>query len=221
MTSSPRRLAAPALALAIVVAGCAGSGAAPTDPPSAPSASPTAAPTAVPSPAATLAPGATPAPSAVPSLDPAAAARAVLEGKAWASTTLTDVATGQPFRIADHAGRTIFVESMAIWCSNCRAQQARFRDALARLDPAEVAYVVLTVDPGETGEALARYKDQQGFTGTYAVAGREVAGALAAEFGPNAINPPSVPLVIVRPDGTVEFRTGSTSVDEIVATVRG
>ena len=73
----------------------------------------------------------------------------------------------------------------------------------------------------ESAEALARYKDQQGFTGSYAVAGREVAGALADEFGPNAINPPSVPVVIIGPDGEIEFRTGAKSVDEIVATVRG
>lgn len=223
MTSPLRRLAAPLLALAVVAVGCSGSGAAPTAIPASPAStvSPTAAPTMPPSPAPTLAPGATPGPSAAPTEDPAAAARAVLEGKAWASTALTDVETGQPFRIADYAGKTIFVESMAIWCSNCRAQQARFRDALAQLDPAEVAYVVLSVDPGESGEDLARYKAQQSFTGTYAVAGREVAGALAAEFGPNAINPPSVPVVIVRPDGTLEFRTGPKSVDEIVATVRG
>jgi thiol-disulfide isomerase/thioredoxin len=174
-----------------------------------------------PTPAPSLAPGATPAPTAAPTEDPAAAARAVLESKAWASTTLTDVETGQPFRIADYAGRTVFVESMAIWCSNCRAQQARFRDALAQLDPSEVAYVVLTVEAAETAEALAAYKASQGFTGTYSVAGREVSAALVAEFGPNAINPPVVPVVIVHPDGTIEFRTGAKSVDEIVATVRG
>lgn len=210
-----------AVAVAIVAVACGGSGTAPTV---VPTVGPTFAPSApavTPDAAATVDPPGTVGPTPRPTDDPTSAARAVLESKPWAVATLTDVETDRPFRIADFAGRTVFVEAMAIWCSNCRAQQARFRDALARLDPAVVAYVVLTVDPGETGEALARYKTQQGFTGTYAVAGREVAAALVAEFGPNAINPPAVPLVIVRPDGTIEFRTGAKSADEIVANVGG
>ena len=42
---------------------------------------------------------------------------------AWAQTELTDAATGQTFRIADLAGKTVIVEPMAIWCVNCLAQQ--------------------------------------------------------------------------------------------------
>jgi len=211
----PFRLAVPLLAIAIVAAAC-GAGPSSTDAP--PTDAPTPAPT---TPAPSLQPGSTAGPTAAPTEDSAAAARAVLESKAWATATLTDVATGQPFRIADFAGRTIFVESMAIWCSNCRAQQARFQEALAQLDPAEVAYVVLTVEPSESADALAGYKASQGFQGSYAVAGTGVSGALVDEFGPIAISPPSVPVVIVRPDGTVEFRTGPKSADDIVATVRG
>jgi hypothetical protein len=105
---------------------------------------------------------------------------------------------------------------MAIWCSNCRAQQARFRDALAQLDPDRVAYVVLTVDPSETAEALARYKSERGFVGRYAVAGKDVATALAEAFGPTVLNPPSVPLIRVAPDGAIAFSTGGESVEEIL-----
>ena len=162
------------------------------------------------------------APSAAPSEAPTPnAAATALAGRAWATAELTDVATGEPFTIADYAGKTIFVESMAIWCSNCRAQQGRFKEALAQLDPDTVAYVVLTVEAAETGEDLARYKESQGFTGTYAVAGTEVARALADDFGSNAINPPSVPLVLVTPDGEVTFKTGGESVDEIVTLAGG
>jgi hypothetical protein len=110
---------------------------------------------------------------------------------------------------------------MAIWCSNCRAQQGRFADALARLDPDRVAYVVLTVDPGESADELARYKADRGFTGRYAVAGRDVAAALEAEFGPNVLNPPSVPLILVTPSGEVSFSTGGESADEIVSIAGG
>lgn len=213
-------------ALAIVAAGCAspGGGALPT--PALPQASPVASqPSGSTGPGPSAAPSATPAatgggtpPPGAPAGNPAADA---LAGRAWATATLTDVATGQPFTIRDLAGRTIFVEAMAIWCTNCRAQQGRFTEALARLDPAKVAYVVLTVDPSETAGDLARYRADRGFSGRYAVAGREVSRALEAEFGPNVLNPPSVPLVVISPTGEVYFGTGAESVDDIVKTAGG
>ncbi len=222
---------APALfaVLAIFVAACAGPAASPgasapppIGPSSAPSAPSSAGSSAAPSAGASANPSSAPSGAATPTADPATtAARAAIEARAWGSASLVDVETGATFRIADFAGRTVFIESMAIWCTNCRAQQGRFREALAQLDPTEVAYVVLTVDPSETADALKAYRAQQGFTGSYAVAGRDVAGALVADFGPNAINPPAVPLVLIRPDGTIEFRTGAESVEDILVTVRG
>jgi len=181
-------------------------------------AQPTASPLSVETaPAATGSPPAS-VPPAAPTANPAAAA---LADRAWATATLTDVTTGQQFTIAGFAGRTVFIESMAIWCTNCRAQQTRFTEALKRLDPAKVAYVVMTVDPSETAAALAKYKADRGFTGTYAVAGKEVSAALAADFGANAINPPVVPLVFITPDGRITFKTGGESVEQIIALAGG
>jgi len=151
----------------------------------------------------------------------ASAAREALAAHPWAAATLTDVTTGEPFAIADLAGRTVFVEAMAIWCTNCRAQQGRFTEALAQVDPDRVAYVVLTVDPSETADDLARYKRSRGFTGTYAVAGKTVSAALRDEFGANVLNPPSVPLILISPTGEVSFGTGGESVDSIIAAVAG
>jgi thiol-disulfide isomerase/thioredoxin len=145
------------------------------------------------------------------------AARDALAGHPWATATLTDVSNGQSFTIADFAGRTVFVEAMAIWCTNCRAQQGRFTEALARLDPARVAYVALTVDPSEGADDLARYKANRGFTGTYAVAGRDVSAALKSEFGAIVLSPPNVPLITISPNGEISFGTGGESVDAIIA----
>jgi hypothetical protein len=150
--------------------------------------------------------------------DPAAAA---LASRTWATTALNEVSSGQAFTIAGLAGRTIFVEAMAIWCTKCREQQFRFRDALARLDPATVAYVVLTVDPSETANELARYKRDRAFVGMYAVAGRNVSAALEQEFGSNVLNPPTVPLILVTAGGEIRFETGGESVDEIVRLAGG
>ncbi|HEX5827646.1 MAG TPA: hypothetical protein VFY23_09010 [Candidatus Limnocylindrales bacterium] len=223
--------AALGLLLALTAAACSGGAASPAAgtpaPPRDSMAPESMAPAASSPPAGPASPAASaPAESAASSSPPAAAASPgpaadALAGRAWATAELVDVTTGESFRIADLAGKTIFVESMAIWCTNCRQQQERFTEALAQLDPAEVAYVVLTVDPGESAEDLARYKDERGFTGRYAVAGTELSRALVADFGPNGINPPSVPLIHVTPGGEISFGTGGESVDEIIALARG
>jgi thiol-disulfide isomerase/thioredoxin len=145
----------------------------------------------------------------------------VLDGEAWAIAALTDVATGETFTIASLAGKPVFVEAMAIWCTNCRAQQGRFTEAFARIPAGTAEYVVLTIDPSETADDLARYKADRGFTGRYAVAGKQLSKALEAAFGPNVINAPSVPLIFITPSGEVTFSTGAESVDEIVARAGG
>jgi hypothetical protein len=105
---------------------------------------------------------------------------------------------------------------MAIWCTNCRAQQGRFTEAFTKMAPGTASYVVLTVDPSETAEDLARYKENRGFTGRYVVAGKELSKALEAEFGANVLNPPSVPLVFIARDGSVSFSTGAEDVNAIL-----
>ena len=191
------------------------------------------APTTGSAPAATEAPAHTPAASGDPAAsgvpaasgDPAASgvpaasgAPAVELSQAWATAPLVNVATGQTFRIADYAGRVIIIETMAIWCANCKAQQIDVETALGRLPADSVVYVVLDVDPNENAQSLAAYREQNGFTGEYAIAGNEVARSLAAEFGDQVLNPPSTPVIVVGRDGKVTLTAfGSKSPDEIVA----
>jgi thiol-disulfide isomerase/thioredoxin len=137
----------------------------------------------------------------------------------WATAELVDVSTGQPFRIADLVadGKVVFVETMAIWCTNCRAQQADAMTALGQLDRSKVAWIGLDVDPSEMADALAAYGPRWGFDFTYALAGTEVARALVDDFGDLVISPPSTPIVVVGTDGTVTLTDyGHKSVDQIV-----
>jgi thiol-disulfide isomerase/thioredoxin len=220
MTTRFRRAVTPAflLAASLAVAACGSA------------ASPAVDPTAAP--AATTAP-ATPAPTeptpttspdgAAPSATPEATSEppAVLD-QPWATAELVDVATGERFTIAElvAAGRPVILETMAIWCSNCLAQQRRIEEALERAEPGSVAYVVLTVDPAEDASKLARYRDQNRFDGMYAVADRGVSRALAAEFGDQVLNPPATPVVIISPSGRVTLTPyGPKSVDEIASLV--
>ena len=191
----------------LAVAACTGTGGvAPTSsaPPSkaAPSLSP-----ATPSPA----PGSS-------ATSPTSSEPTVTLDQAWATGELIDVATGEPFRIADHAGKVIIVETMAIWCKNCLQQQNDVQAALARLPADRVVFIVLDIDPNEDASSLAAYRDQHGFEGRYAVASTDVARALSAEFGDQFLNPPSTPMLLIGTDGSVT-RTdfGHKSPDVIVA----
>lgn len=181
---------------------------------------------------------ASPAPSAIATPDPSAAGSAsptvpgpsassapggdsdgpaVVLTQPWATAPLVDVASGETFRIADHAGSVIIIETMAIWCSNCLVQQRSVDEALTQLPAERVVYVVLDVDPNEDGASLAAYREANGLAGRYAVAGPDLARALAADFGDLVLDPPSTPIVFVGTDGTVT-RTdfGLKSADEII-----
>jgi thiol-disulfide isomerase/thioredoxin len=200
-----------AIVVALVLVACSGSTGTPAD-----SAEPLPTETAS-MVAESLPPNASAAPSVAPSPDASPQPAAVL-AQPWATAPLTDVATGETFRIADLAGKVVIVETMAIWCSNCRAQQGDVVSALERLPADDVVYVVLDVDPNEDAASLADYRVDNGFEGRYAIAGSEVARALAAEFGDQFLNPPSTPMLIIGTDGTVtrtEF--GHKSPDQIVA----
>ncbi len=205
------RLALP-LALALIIAACS-SGAG----------DPVATPLPVPSEAASpetsgAPPASDPGTAAAPS--DATPSTPVLD-QAWATAELTDVSTGTTFRIADLAGRVVILETMAIWCTNCRRQQVDVYTALEQLDPDEVAYVVVDVDPNESDSSLKEYRERNGFTGTYAVAARDMARSLADDFGDQVLNPPSTPMILVGRDGRVTLTDyGHKSPDEIVALAR-
>lgn len=211
MSDSRRRLVMIALA-GLVLAACSAG-------PSASTSASVAAPTTASAPSPT-----TDAPSAgaiQSGLPPASSAAPVVLTQAWATASLTDVATGETFRIADLAGSVVILETMATWCTNCLAQQRDVQAALAQLPEDRVEFVVLDVDPNEDAASLAEYQAANEFSGRYAVAGKDVARALAAEFGDQFLNPPSTPILIVGSDGTVtatEF--GHKGVDELVTLAR-
>jgi hypothetical protein len=84
------------------------------------------------------------------------------------------------------------------------------------VEPGSVDYILIDVDPSETAEALAAYRERNGFTGRYVVASTELARALVADFGDQVLNPPSTPMVVVGADGTVTLTPfGKKSADDM------
>ncbi len=208
-------LAVTVAALSLVLSACSSAGEAATMESS--PAAPSAAPSTDPAPSSqTATPAAVGTATATAMASEGAGSTPVLD-QAWATAELVDVTTGETFRIADHAGKVIIIETMAIWCPTCRAQQGDVRSALGRLPADSVVYVVLDIDPSENATSLAQYRKSNSFPGQYAIAGAKVARALAGEFGDQVLNPPSTPIVVVGTDGQVTLTDfGRKSAGDIV-----
>jgi hypothetical protein len=121
----------------------------------------------------------------------------------WRTAPLTDVRSGETFTIDGLAGKLVAIEPMAIWCSNCRIQQQEAATALAAIASDDLVYVGLDVDPNGPPAELAAYSTEEGFDWPYAVAPPSVARSLVAEFGDQVLSPPSTPLILVGPDGSI------------------
>jgi len=183
--------------------------------------------TASPSPAGATPPGANASPSS-PSLGTASPAPTSPDGTtpspgqatppavsidaAWAGVELTDVRTGERFRLADLAGRVIFIEPMAVWCSNCRVQQAEGAAMLQQLPGVE--WIALDIDPSEPAELLADAAADRGHPFRWALAPADLSRGLEADFGTIVLNPVPTPLILIGSDGRItltEFGIKSTA----------
>lgn len=136
----------------------------------------------------------------------------------WQTIALTDVRTGQAFTLADFAGKTVFVETMATWCSNCRRLLGNVAAARSQMAGEDVVFIALSVETNISDAALADYTGQTGFDWTFAVASPELLQELAATFGTSIINPPATPHFVIRPDGSyTDLATGIKSPDAIIS----
>ena len=139
---------------------------------------------------------------------------------AWQTIALTNAATGEEFTLGDFQGKTVFVEPMATWCSNCRAQQGHVSQAKTQLGD-DVVFIGLSLETNLPSEQLASYAQGNGFDWTYAVMPVNLLAELSDEFGRSITSAPSTPHFIIRPDGSFsELATGIHSADEIVSEIQ-
>jgi len=147
----------------------------------------------------------TPSSDARPSADDATAepTAAGLASDPLHALALRDVRSGSEFTLGQLAAeKPVLLETMAIWCTNCRAQQHNVVDAHGLADFHSIS---LDVDPSELPNDLADYADREGFDWRFAMANAEVVSALRDRFGTAISNPPSMPKILFRPDGSVEL----------------
>jgi len=136
----------------------------------------------------------------------------------WQTIALTNARTGEPFTLADFAGKTVFVETMATWCTNCRQQLGNVKSAAARADGEQAVFIAISVETDLSAETLAQYADNNGFDWTFAVATPAMVQALAETFGQTIANPPATPHFLILPDGShSDLVTGYESGDQILA----
>lgn len=139
----------------------------------------------------------------------------------YLSSELVDVNSGESFRVADltGAGNYVLLEMMAVWCTNCRQQQEQVK-AYEAAGPENVVSVALDIDLNESQELLREHATRNGFDWHYAIATQEVARQIGADFGQQFLTPPSVPMLLIRPDNSVvAFPFGIKSAEELAAFV--
>ena len=172
------------------------------------------APTSAPATPSRSAPTPAPAASSAPeSASPDAQADELL------ALALTDVRSGETFSLGELAATNgpVLLEPMAVWCSNCRAQQ---HEVVRAHETAAFTSVSLDVDLSESPGDLAEYANRDGFDWRFAMADEELYRMLQDRFGVAVTNPPSTPLIVIERDGTVrplEFGVGTRGADELLA----
>ena len=148
-------------------------------------------------------------------------AMTIVDRPLYQTLPLVDARTGATFTLADFVGKTVFVEPMATWCSNCRAQLRNVRSAREQLASEDVIFVALSVEVGLGNDSLVSYTENNGFDWYFAVVDTAMLTELVNVFGRTVTNPPSTPHFVIRPDGTAtSLSTGAKSVDQIVAEMR-
>ncbi len=121
----------------------------------------------------------------------------------WLATPLTDAATGTAFQVDAYHGKVVLVETMAVWCTTCRAQQEQMKSLDSQMmdRTSDLVLVSLDIDPNEDINILKKYVDSTGFTWTFAAAPSDLIRTIGMSYGDQFLNPPSTPILILDRQG--------------------
>ncbi|MBP2029903.1 cytochrome oxidase Cu insertion factor (SCO1/SenC/PrrC family) [Methanohalophilus levihalophilus] len=137
----------------------------------------------------------------------------------WKNMELTDIATGETFRISDFEGTPVLIESFAVWCPTCLRQQREMQE-LIDLEGDRIIHISLDTDPNEDEEAVREHFTEHGFEWYFAVPPDEYTQALIDEFGLEVVNAPGAPVILVCEDQSTRFlQRNVKSAEELIAEV--
>lgn len=138
----------------------------------------------------------------------------------WQMVELMNAVGAAPFTLTDFRGKTVYVETFATWCGECREQLGNVQGARKELGE-EAVFVALSLEPDIADEALKTYAEEAGFDWVFAAMPPEMITDMAAAFGQAITVPSSTPHFLIRPDGsTTELITGYEDPSEIVESIR-
>jgi thiol-disulfide isomerase/thioredoxin len=134
------------------------------------------------------------------------------DGTDWRTVELSTVRGDETFTVADLAGDgTLFVETFAVWCSNCLRQQKTMID-FHEANP-DVTTVAVDIDPNEDVKKVRDHAEKHGFDWRYAVAPESWTASVTGEFGSSMANAPAVPMLrVCGPDDVTRLADGQKSV---------
>ncbi len=137
----------------------------------------------------------------------------------WMDIELTDVATGQKFKISDFKGKPVLLESFAVWCPTCLAQQKEIKKVKESKGEA-IIHISLDTDPNENEDKVREYIERNGLDWYFAISPVELTQALIDEFGLKVVAAPRAPVVLICEDQSTRFlRSGVKSAEELISEI--
>jgi thiol-disulfide isomerase/thioredoxin len=141
----------------------------------------------------------------------------MMETPMWFSTSFANTNDGKTFSINDFKGKVVLVETMAVWCTNCKMQQDQIKSLHEAIGmPADLVTVSLDIDPNENNDVLKAYVAKNGFDWMYAVAPADVSREISKLYGDQFLNPTSTPMLIIDRKGVAHpLPFGIKSADDL------
>lgn len=130
------------------------------------------------------------------------------------NTELKDIATGKTFKISDFEEKPVLLESFAVWCPTCTAQQKETKKFHEEVGDSVIS-ISLDTDPNEDESRVLEHIEKNGFNWYYVVSPVEFTQALIDEFGIGIVNAPSVPMLLICDNEARKLDSGIKSISEL------
>jgi len=120
-----------------------------------------------------------------------------LPATGWRDGELTDVLTGQKFKVSDFKGTPILLESFAVWCPTCLQQQRKIKELIAQESEGETIHISIDTDPNEEAQQVIDHSNRNDLVWLFAISPAVYTQSLIEEFGVRVVNAPSAPVVLI------------------------
>ncbi|MCF7866406.1 hypothetical protein K9L67_02275 [Candidatus Woesearchaeota archaeon] len=117
----------------------------------------------------------------------------------WKDIELKDVKTSENFKVSDFEGKKVFLETFAVYCSNCKNQQDELKTIY---DEDELIIISLNTDPSEDENKIKEHIEKNNYSWKYSIAPVIMTERLMEEFGFIITQSAQAPIVLVCEDGS-------------------